>query len=71
MKTATPLTGLGLRRGLLPELLNSESGAVDFLECAPENWIGVGGAYGRGLAQLAERFAVSYTHLTLPTKRIV
>ncbi len=65
MKTATPLTGLGLRRGLLPELLNSEPGAVDFLECAPENWIGVGGAYGRGLAQLAERFAIACHGLSL------
>ena len=39
--------GLGLRRGLLPELLAMDNHAVDFLECAPENWIDVGGAYGR------------------------
>lgn len=59
------LTGLGLRRGLLPELLAMDASAVDFLECAPENWIGVGGAFGRGLAQLAERFAISCHGLSL------
>jgi hypothetical protein len=57
--------GLGLRRGLLPELLAMEAGAVDFLECAPENWIAVGGAYGKGLAQLAERFPVTCHGLSL------
>ncbi|MGE8399065.1 MAG: DUF692 family multinuclear iron-containing protein, partial [Burkholderiales bacterium] len=57
MTTSRLFTGLGLRRGLMPELLTLEEGAVDFLECAPENWIAVGGAYGRGLAQLTERFA--------------
>ncbi|MCO7514519.1 DUF692 domain-containing protein [Pseudomonas guariconensis] len=58
-------TGLGLRRGLLPELLTMADGAVDFLECAPENWIGVGGAYGQGLERLAERFAIACHGLSL------
>ena len=58
-------TGLGLRRGLLPELLTMKAGAVDFLECAPENWIAVGGAYGKGLAQLAERFPITCHGLSL------
>ncbi|MGG5289518.1 HvfB family MNIO-type RiPP peptide maturase [Pseudomonas shirazensis] len=58
-------TGLGLRRGLLPELLTMPQGAVDFLECAPENWIGVGSSHGRSLAQLAERFAISCHGLSL------
>lgn len=31
-------------------------GQVDFLEVAPENWIGVGGRYGRWLRQYTERF---------------
>ncbi|UBM27339.1 DUF692 domain-containing protein [Pseudomonas sp. p1(2021b)] len=57
--------GLGLRRGLLPQLLAMEQGAVDFLECAPENWIGVGGAYGQGLDRLAERFAIACHGLSL------
>ncbi|MFV3288630.1 DUF692 domain-containing protein [Pseudomonas sp. NY11955] len=58
-------TGLGLRRGLMPELLAMAPGAVDFLECAPENWIAVGGAYGKGLAQLAERFPITCHGLSL------
>lgn len=63
---AAPLqAGLGLRRGLMSELLALEAGVVDFLECAPENWIAVGGAYGKGLAQLAERFAIACHGLSL------
>ena len=58
-------TGLGLRRGLMPELLTLDEGALDFLECAPENWIGVGGAYGRSLSQLTERFALTSHGLSL------
>ncbi|AMO76762.1 MULTISPECIES: DUF692 domain-containing protein [Pseudomonas] len=57
--------GLGLRRSLLPELLAVPATAVDFLECAPDNWIGVGGAYGDGLAQLAERFPLACHGLSL------
>ncbi|MCV9917866.1 DUF692 domain-containing protein [Pseudomonas sp. BT-42-2] len=65
MNPASLRTGLGLRRGLLPQLLAMEVGAVDFLECAPENWIGVGGAYGKALAQLAERFPITCHGLSL------
>ncbi len=48
--------GLGLRRALMGPLLSMDSNSVDFLELAPENWIGVGGRYGEGLEQLGERF---------------
>ena len=66
MTHPTPLyTGLGLRRGLLPELLSMDSADLDFLECAPENWIGVGGTFGQGLERLAERFAISCHGLSL------
>ncbi len=47
--------GLGLRRGLLGELQDSVAGQVDFLEIAPENWIGIGGRFGRQLRALSER----------------
>jgi uncharacterized protein (UPF0276 family) len=47
--------GLGLRRALLGPLQDAAPGSFDFLELAPENWIGVGGRYGRALAALAER----------------
>jgi hypothetical protein len=49
--------GLGLRRTMLREL--EERGDrldVDFFEVAPENWIGVGGAYGRRFRELTARY---------------
>jgi uncharacterized protein (UPF0276 family) len=49
--------GLGLRRSMLPELAaRGDRLDVDFLEFAPENWIGVGGAYGRRLRELRGRY---------------
>lgn len=57
--------GLGLRRGLLPSLLAMDDGAVDFLELAPDNWIGVGGAPGEQLAQLSARFPLTAHGLSL------
>jgi uncharacterized protein (UPF0276 family) len=49
--------GLGLRRTMLPELAErSDRLDVDFFEVAPENWIGVGGAYGRRLRELEARY---------------
>lgn len=57
--------GLGLRRTLLGPLLSMDQGAVDFLEIAPENWIGVGGRYGRQFRQMAERYPVVLHGLSL------
>ena len=39
--------------------------AVDFLELAPENWIGVGGRFGRQFRALAERFPLVCHGLSL------
>ena len=47
--------GLGLRRALLPELRAAPPGSFDFLEAAPENWIGIGGAPGEAFAALVAR----------------
>ncbi len=47
--------GLGLRRALLGPLQDAAAGSFDFLEVAPENWIGVGGRAGRQFAALVER----------------
>ena len=46
---------LGLRRGLIPELLERGTAGIDFFELAPENWIGVGGAMGKDLRRFTER----------------
>jgi len=57
MRHTSPVhgAGLGLRRPLLDEL-DSGPVAVDFMEVAPENWIGVGGRLGRRFRALTERF---------------
>ncbi len=57
--------GLGLRRALLGELQTMARGAVDFMEVAPENWIGVGGRLGRRFRELAERHPVVLHGLSL------
>ncbi len=57
--------GLGLRRPLAAALLAAPAGAVDFIEVAPENWIGVGGRHGKAFAELAERHPVVCHGLSL------
>jgi len=57
--------GLGLRRPLLAAMRTASAGAFDFLEVAPENWIGVGGALGEGFADLASRHPVVCHGLSL------
>ncbi|MGD2130006.1 MAG: DUF692 domain-containing protein [Lysobacterales bacterium] len=47
--------GLGLRRALLGPLRSRDPGPVDFMEVAPENWIGVGGRRGRMLREFTSR----------------
>ena len=47
--------GLGLRRALLGPLRSRDLGPVDFMEVAPENWIGVGGRRGRLFREFTER----------------
>ena len=48
--------GLGLRRESIKELLQTPLSQVGFMEVAPENWIGVGGTYGKQLRQFTERY---------------
>ncbi|MEQ1591333.1 MAG: DUF692 domain-containing protein [Thiobacillaceae bacterium] len=48
--------GLGFRRELLPELKTHVPSAIDFFELAPENWIDMGGVYGRDLRGFTERY---------------
>jgi uncharacterized protein (UPF0276 family) len=64
---ALPATsaGLGLRRGMLPALQAASQGDFDFLECAPENWIGVGGRLGQAFEGLAERYPLTCHGLSL------
>jgi hypothetical protein len=69
MKTlpTTPITGagIGLRRAILGPLLQLEPSQVDFMEVAPENWINVGGRYGKQFKTLAERYPIALHGLSL------
>ncbi|MGS2723827.1 HvfB family MNIO-type RiPP peptide maturase [Porticoccus sp. GXU_MW_L64] len=53
-----PVTGagLGLRRCQLDNFQSLSSDDVQFMEVAPENWINVGGRFGRKFRQYTERF---------------
>ncbi|MAT64568.1 MAG: hypothetical protein CMN57_02860 [Gammaproteobacteria bacterium] len=53
-----PVTGagLGLRRTLMGPLADHPPEQVHFMEVAPENWIGVGGRFGRRLREFTERY---------------
>ncbi|AOA71858.1 HvfB family MNIO-type RiPP peptide maturase [Stenotrophomonas rhizophila] len=57
--------GLGLRRALLDDLEQAPPGDFDFLECAPENWIGLGGVMGERLRGLSARHPLTCHGLSL------
>ena len=62
---ARDAVGLGLRRSLMGSLRSAEPGTFDFLEAAPENWIGLGGTLGDAFADLAGRHPVICHGLSL------
>ncbi len=59
--------GLGLRRSLLShyETLECRKDGIQFLECAPENWIDVGGGWRRRFEAIADRFPLVCHGLSL------
>lgn len=50
---------------MFPQLLDLDPGQVDFMEIAPENWIGVGGRFGRQFSVLSDRFPLVCHGLSL------
>jgi len=52
--------GLGLRREKLDEMLDAmqsdDLSIVDFMEVAPENWMNVGGTFGKKFRQFTEKY---------------
>ncbi|WP_102945915.1 DUF692 domain-containing protein [Stenotrophomonas sp. VV52] len=56
---------MGLRRALLDDLEQAPPGDIDFLECAPENWIGLGGMPGERLRGLSARYPLTCHGLSL------
>ncbi len=60
--------GLGIRRGMFRDLARYDQllvDSVDFIEFAPENWIGVGGKYSSQFASYVDRFPVVCHGLSL------
>jgi hypothetical protein len=48
--------GLGLRRSLLTEIVANPPDSVNFYEVAPENWMTIGGKYGKQFRAMTEQF---------------
>lgn len=48
-------TGLSLKRTLMGPLSEQPSEKIDFMEIAPENWIGIGGALGKKLRHFTDQ----------------
>jgi uncharacterized protein (UPF0276 family) len=57
--------GLGLRRSFIDELAAMDNTGIDFLEVAPENWMEMGGAFGRKFSAMAERYPMLCHGLSL------
>jgi len=52
---STAMVGLGLRREMLTEFCQLTPPQIEFFEVAPENWMTLGGKYGRQFKQLIEK----------------
>jgi uncharacterized protein (UPF0276 family) len=48
--------GLGLRRSFLSEIVSAPPKEVGFYEVAPENWMTIGGKYGKQFRAMTEQF---------------
>jgi len=59
------MIGLGFRRDFSEELIKGDLLQADFIEFAPENWMEVGGHWGRIVKQAIERFSVHAHGLSL------
>lgn len=61
--------GLGLKRELIPQIQalyqNPSISNINFVEIAPENWIGAGGKYAADLAWFVERYPIACHGLCL------
>jgi len=57
--------GIGFRRDFADEFIKNDAFKPNFIELAPENWIGMGGYWKRKLDSAAERFPVTCHGLSL------
>ena len=56
MKYPVQGAGVGLRRALMSPLADVPEHKIDFMEVAPENWIGVGGRLGKSFRSFTEKY---------------
>ncbi len=59
------MIGIGLRRVLSEAIIHKKGIAPDFIEFAPENWMGIGGYWRKQLKQVVERYPVFCHGLSL------
>lgn len=59
------MIGLGYRRDFGEEFINGTAITPDFVEFAPENWIGIGGYWKKQLDKIAEKYPVLCHGLSL------
>ncbi|MCK4750871.1 MAG: DUF692 domain-containing protein [Bacteroidales bacterium] len=57
--------GIGLRRDIADEILESKELSPDFLEFAPENWMGIGGYWKRILKEAVKKYPFTCHGLSL------
>ena len=57
--------GIGFRRELVDELISLSDGVPDFIEFAPENWMGLGGYWKEKLDRAAEKYPILCHGLSL------
>ena len=55
------MVGIGFRRDFADELIEGSVIKPDFVELAPENWVGLGGNWKKMLNQVAEKYPI-FTH---------
>jgi uncharacterized protein (UPF0276 family) len=65
MKTIPNAAGLGLRREFALELADTLPDSISFYEVAPENWMKMGGKWGKVFRSLTERFPFIFHGLSL------
>jgi len=59
------MVGLGLRRDIAEEILDNRILTPDFLEFAPENWMGMGGAWNRVMKRAVDSYPITCHGLSL------
>jgi uncharacterized protein (UPF0276 family) len=57
--------GLGFRRDLAEDILTLDAPLPEFVELAPENWMGIGGYWRKQLHRVAEKYPISAHGLSL------